>query len=82
MKKNRQVRLYLAPLSHRRHGETFCKINDVFKLVIGIVVNGHIPTSILTMIAHCPRQNTCWNASIYYRIPTTYLKVSCKLQNF
>ena len=33
------------------HWENFCKINDTFKRVIGILVNWHIPTGILTRIA-------------------------------
>ena len=40
-----------------KHGEKFLSINDTFKRVIGILVNAHISTDILTKIASYLRRN-------------------------
>ena len=53
----------------RNHSITerkFCNINDTLKRVIGIPVNWHVWTGILTRLARYPRQNTCWNLLINY----------------
>ena len=46
--------------------DKFKQIDDTFKRVIGILVNLHISTDILTRMARYPRQNTCLNVSVYY----------------
>ena len=48
------------------HWEKFRDVNNAFKRCIGILVDEHNSTGILTSITRYPRQNTCWNISIYY----------------
>ena len=59
----------------------FCNINDKFKRVIGIPVNWQIPTDIWTKISSYPRQNICWNMSIYWDIDSLKLQNLSQLKN-
>ena len=53
----------------------FCNKNNTLKRAIGMPVNWHISTGILTKIARYPRQNVCLNVSIYWHLNDTLQSV-------
>ena len=60
--------------------EILCNINDTFKPVIGILVNWHISTGILTRIARAIFVKIPVEVCQFTKIPMTGLKVSFMLQ--
>ena len=64
------------------HGGKLSNINDTFKRVIGILVNGHIPTGILMRLARTILVQISVGVCPFTRNPITRLNVSFMLQNF
>ena len=62
-----------------QHWQKFCNINDTFLWVLGILVNWHISTGILTKIARATRVNILVDICQFTRIRVTHLNVSLML---